>query len=391
MTDNNRFADITSMIGVLSVAGILLFGLSQHSIAQNAPPSIDFDPRSYVCYQISDSLNIDGQLEKAWEQAPWTSNFVDIEGDSKPAPRYQTRAKMLWDERYLYIAARLEEPHVWASLQKRDAVIFHNNNFEVFIDPDGDTHQYYELEINALGAFWDLMLPEPYRDGGNAIDAWDIRGLKTGIAIQGTLNNPADTDSGWTVELAIPWKVLEESAPRGEKPAIGDRWRINFSRVEWEHTIKNGEYERARDDSGELLTEDNWVWSPQGIINMHYPEMWGYVQFAGPKEKAGKVSFEWRDERWIKWYLRQLYYRQHQQKGKDGLFTSQPGNIQAVEIFRKSKLPELFPDLSLPKIHATQQTFEIRLPDPGNDRIWYIREDGKVWSTEYSSRKSDQK
>ena len=29
--------------------------------------------------------------------------------------------------------------------------------------------------------------------------------------------------------------------------------------------------------------EDNWVWSPQGRVDMHQPEHWGYLQFAdGP-------------------------------------------------------------------------------------------------------------
>ena len=25
--------------------------------------------------------------------------------------------------------------------------------------------------------------------------------------------------------------------------------------------------------------EDNWVWSPQGLVDMHVPERWGVVQF----------------------------------------------------------------------------------------------------------------
>ena len=44
----------------------------------------------------------------------WTEDFVDIEGTRRPKPRLRTRAKMLWDAEYFYIAAELEEPHVWA-------------------------------------------------------------------------------------------------------------------------------------------------------------------------------------------------------------------------------------------------------------------------------------
>ena len=52
-----------------------------------------------------------------------------------------------------------------------DAVIFHDNDFEVFIDPNGDNHEYYEFEINALGTVWDLFLPKPYKDDGKAMNA----------------------------------------------------------------------------------------------------------------------------------------------------------------------------------------------------------------------------
>ena len=57
---------------------------------------------------------------------------------------------MLWDDEYFYVAAELEEPDIWATLTERDAVIFYDNDFEIFIDPDGDSHEYYEFEMNAL-------------------------------------------------------------------------------------------------------------------------------------------------------------------------------------------------------------------------------------------------
>ncbi len=57
---------------------------------------------------------------------------------------------MLWDDANLYFATELEEPHVWGTLVERDAVIFYDNDFEIFIDPDGDSHHYYELEPREL-------------------------------------------------------------------------------------------------------------------------------------------------------------------------------------------------------------------------------------------------
>ena len=185
---------------------------------------------------------------------------------------------MLWDDTYLYVGALLEEPHVWGTLTQHDSVIFKDNDFEIFIDPDGDNHEYYEIEINALNTEWDLFLKKPYRDGGPAINEWEIPGLKTAVHVSGTLNDPSDSDTSWSVEFAIPWKSLAEHAHRPAPPKDGDQWRINFSRVEWRHEIVDGKYQKIP-----KTPEDNWVWSPQGVVDMHRPERWGYLQFSTAK------------------------------------------------------------------------------------------------------------
>ena len=256
-------------------------------------PGIPFSPKSYICYRTSGKIDVDGKItEKSWQNAQWTDYFEDIEGSLKPEPRFKTRAKMLWDDRYFYVAAELEEPDVWANLVKRDTIIFYDNDFEVFIDPDGDTHRYYELEVNAFSTEWDLFLDRPYRDQGKAIFFWDIRGLKTAVSVNGTINKPGDKDEGWTVEIAFPWEVLRECAPEGRPPKAGEQWRVNFSRVEWKTEVKDGKYQKViNPETGKRYPEDNWVWSPQGIINMHYPEMWGFVQFSDKSAGEGTDSF----------------------------------------------------------------------------------------------------
>jgi hypothetical protein len=182
---------------------------------------------------------------------------------------------MLWDDRYLYIAAALDEPHVWGTLTERDAIIFYDNDFEVFIDPDGDAREYYEIEINALNTVFDLLLMRTYIDGGPALHEWNLEGLKTAVHVDGTLNDPADLDAGWSVELALPWSSLAEYAHQPTPPRDGNTWRMNFSRVEWRHRTVAGRYQKIPDTA-----EDNWVWSPQGKINMHLPQHWGYVVFS---------------------------------------------------------------------------------------------------------------
>lgn len=264
-------------------------------------------PRGYACRRAPGPLTIDGRLDDAaWEQAAWTDDFVDIEGDRKPVPRHRTRAKMLWTDEDFLFAAELEEPHLWATLTARDAIIFHDNDFEIFIDPDGDSHMYAELELNALNTVWDLLLVKPYRDGGPAVHAWDIPGLCTAVHLDGTLNDPSDTDRRWTVEVAIPWAVLDEITDAACPPAPGDRWRVNFSRVQWRLKTAAGSYEKMVDPAtGEPLPEDNWVWSPQREIAMHEPEHWGLVEFRDAAEDAAVTAG---GEDAAAWHLRRLSY-----------------------------------------------------------------------------------
>ncbi|NIM00570.1 MAG: hypothetical protein GTN89_02730 [Acidobacteria bacterium] len=234
--------------------------------------------RSYSAPRINEPPTIDGRLDdEAWSTAPWSEDFVDIRGEGHPTPEFRTRVKMLWGDRGLYIGAELEEPHVWATLTERDSVIFHDPDFELFVDPDFDGLRYYELEINALGTEWDLLLPRRYTEGGEADHDWTMVGLRTAVHVDGTINDPADTDRGWSVEIELPWSAVEQAVP-----SAGSSWRINFSRVEWSVHVEDGRYVKDPAPPDEPHPEENWVWSPQGLIDMHQPETWGRVVFLDP-------------------------------------------------------------------------------------------------------------
>jgi hypothetical protein len=278
-------------------------------------------PRGYVCHRADVLIKVDGMLDDpAWSRALWTDDFIDIEGDVKPRPRFRTRAKMLWDDRYLYVAAELEEPDVWGRLTAHDSVLFHDLDFEVFVDPDGDNHEYAELEINALGTTWDLFLSKPYRDAGKAADSFEFEGLKSAVHVAGSLNKPGDKDEGWTIEIAIPWSSFVKFAHSPIPPKDGDQWRVNFSRVEWRHRLRGGAYEPIP------RTEDNWVWSPQGRIAMHMPERWGYVQFASGE--PGSVAFR-PDSTWpARGRLMQVYEAQQAFRAETGRYARSLGKMR---------------------------------------------------------------
>ena len=372
---------------ILLITGILLFsGCSgnknpnnmvvtrEYMNFTNLGPKLPFAPRHYICYRTSLPLFIDGKPdETAWEKAPWTEDFGDIEGKLKPDPLYKTRVKMLWDDNYLYIAAELEEPEVWARLRQRDTVIFYDNDFEVFIDPDGDTHNYYEFEMNAFGTEWDLLLTKPYRDEGTAVFAWDIYGIIVATDINGTINDPDNKDEGWTLEIAMPWEILKEFAPEGEKARAGDKWRINFSRVEWTYDIVDGKYVKRSDPkTGKPLPENNWVWSPQGLINMHFPEMWGFLLFSDKIAGEGTEEYYYEKDEDIKWVLRQMYYLEKDFYEKNDRYT-----LSMKELGVNSNI---FIDLpGIPRIDLTKSLFEIWMPGFNKGEIWHINNEGRTW------------
>ncbi len=369
------------MAGGLSGKGsaAALLCLAFAAVGAPRPPAdfeaLPFAPRSYVCHRATSPLAIDGKLdEPAWASASWSDPFVDIQGDRRPRPRFRTRMKMVWDDEYLYVAAEMEEPDVWATLTERDSVIFHDNDFEVFIDPDGDTHGYYELEVNALATAWDLMLLKPYRDGGPAINGWDIAGLKVGVDVRGTINRPGDRDEGWTVELAMPWKILREAAPDHRAPKAGERWRVNFSRVQWQMDVVDGRYvKRTKPGSRDPLPEDNWVWSPQGAVNMHMPERWGYVQFSSAPASSGADTFVGDRNETLKWALRRLYYRQRTLRDANGRYAT------TLEVLHASDIRVEGLDFR-PSLQVTPTMYEITAQ--GFDGvIAHIAHDGRVWLT----------
>jgi hypothetical protein len=226
----------------------------------------------YQCHRAGTTPSVDGTLtHAAWADATWTADFVDIRGD-EPTPRFRTRAKLLYDDEYLYVGARLEEPHVWSTMAERNTKLFEENNFELFLDPDGDGLNYYEFEINPLGTIWELTLPKPYSAGGVAVDPTNLPGLRTAVQVDGTLNDPSDTDNGWSVEFALPWTGLATYNNGQTPPRPGDEWRMNLMRIEWDHEVVDGAYRKGS-------RQDFWVWSPQYVVDMHKPDQWGVLEF----------------------------------------------------------------------------------------------------------------
>ncbi len=317
-------------------------------------------PKTYIANHTKETITIDGLgNESSWQKAEYSDLFIDIEGVKKPT--YSTKFKMLWDENYIYFLAELEEPHIWATLKKRDTIIFHNNDFEIFIDPDGDSHNYYEFEFNALNTVWDLFLTKPYREDNVVLNDWNAKGLKSAVYVDGTLNNSTDIDTKWCIEIAIPLDVFKTSY--FEKIALKDNfWRMNFSRVHWEFQIENGKYQRKANTKGKLLHEKNWVWSPQGVVAMHQPETWGYIYFSA-NEANDKITFNIPKDEYIKWHLYKLH-NLIKNKNKDMNLIEAPTTILDKKI--------------IPKYQTHESGYNIWIESPFSGKKLLITEEGKI-------------
>jgi hypothetical protein len=131
---------------------------------------LDAYPPHYVAKKLAplESIAIDGKLDDlAWESAEWTSAMVDItrhenqQLNAVPSD-VNARVKVRWDDDYLYIGAKLSEPFVTGKLFQHNHVPpYHDNDFEVFIDPSGTTQYYMEFEMNVLNSTYDIKWGKP--------------------------------------------------------------------------------------------------------------------------------------------------------------------------------------------------------------------------------------
>ncbi len=268
------------------------------------------------------------------------------------------------------MGAELEDDTIWATVFERDEVIFVDNDFEVFLAPKDTTHRYYEIEVNAANAVWDLLMEKPQRDRVRRITSWDIRGFQSAVRINGRLNDPAANSVSWSVEMVIPWFSLrecgvDEVAPRQLAPVLGAIWRLNFSRVEYDVHVMDGKYVKNADAvTGQPLPEHNWVWAPTGIIDIHLPEMWGYLTFTN----NGELYALPREES-VRMALRRLYYRQHAHMREHGIYSTDA----------RALLGDEAADYGI-TTYATPGMFEGIGHFEGRD--FHIRQDGYLWEGE---------
>ena len=189
--------------------------------------------RSYVCPKTSGPVTIDGRLnERAWQDAALIERF-DIPGNGEP-PRHATRARIMWDDRYLYVAFDATDSDMGATRTQRDSDTYKDDVLEVFLLSEPANKRRCNFEINPLGTVRD-----DYHEPGKRFQtAWNCNAIRIAKRVRGTLNEPTDRDEGWRLEIAIPFACLPTE--RGGAPEAGDVWRFHLARIDRSESLPEG-------------------------------------------------------------------------------------------------------------------------------------------------------
>lgn len=190
----------------------------------------------------------------SWTAIPPLGSLVDARS-GKPV-RDATIVRAAASREALHAHFACDDRDVWATHTRRDAPLWEEEVVEVFLAPGrGDPDRYAEIEISPAGVLFDALVrnPDGLRSTMTVDTAWTARGLV------GRVSRTAG--HGWSAELAIPWRSIEELGPaRGE-------WRANFFRIERPHGAP-AEYS---------------AWSPTGADppDFHKPARFGYLSADG--------------------------------------------------------------------------------------------------------------
>ncbi len=136
---------------------------------------------------------IDGLInESSWDLVEWTGDFIENEPDENTPPGQKTKFKIVYDQKYLYIAYRCydDEPDkIEKRLSRRDG--FAGDWVEINLDTYHDKRTGFSFSITAAGVKGDEFISQ---NGDNWDSSWN--------PIWYTATNI--DEEGWTAEVKIP-------------------------------------------------------------------------------------------------------------------------------------------------------------------------------------------
>lgn len=178
----------TNLLTILCLIGVLFAdGQSVDSIQR----------KKYFTKPLAGSISFDGvPSEEAWNAVEWGSDFVQYQPNEGKPPSQPSAFKILYDEKYLYIAYRCFDSSpdsIVKRLSRRDE--FPGDWMEINIDSYHDLRTAFSFTLSVSGVRGDEFVTS---DGNNWDANWNpIWFAKTHI-----------DDKGWTAEVKIPFSQL---------------------------------------------------------------------------------------------------------------------------------------------------------------------------------------
>lgn len=185
----------------------------------------------YMVRRATGAVAIDGKAdEKDWQAAAVSPAFTAAEGG--PEVKGAARARLLWDDTNLYAFIEVDDTDVHSQYKAQDDPMWKEDVVELFIDADRNRRGYVELQVNPHNAHFDAWFPTTRTQKNHP--EW-TSGMKSAVAVRGTLDARNDGDQGWSAEIAIPLadvKGTDAAMKVATPPAVGDHWRLNVVRVD---------------------------------------------------------------------------------------------------------------------------------------------------------------
>jgi hypothetical protein len=193
------------------------------------PEQIETDivTREAFCRWAVEPPVLDGKLnDRCWQHAVPITQFASY---WTKTPRGGTRAYLVWDDEALYYGATMTDAELRSYGTKRNDTLWDGDVFELFFKPSPTRPEYYEFQANPRELIFECAFPARGR-GPKDFTTAPLLGHKAAVTLNGTLDQPGDRDTGWTVEGRVPWSAF---APSGGKPKPGDAWQFALCRYDY--------------------------------------------------------------------------------------------------------------------------------------------------------------
>ena len=183
--------------------------------------------QTFLIHKTKQPILIDGDLSD-WKN-PFSQEFVIHNSGEKPTQ--STFSSLSWDKNFLYIGYNCIDSKIVGKVRKQDSHLFETDDLvEIFISPTEEVKNYIEIGVNAFNSNYDVLIQCLDRDCTKRKSdlSINIKGLQTASKI---------TESGYSVEIAIPFSSLNEITNGNFKtPKIGTIWKGNLFRIDYGQT-----------------------------------------------------------------------------------------------------------------------------------------------------------